>query len=137
MEIKLISSKKIICLLGLFLFLAFNNLSEATAQIVVKVRPAQPKVVVARPKKTRSGHIWIAGHWRYNGNRYVWQKATWVKARTGHNWIAGTWETCNGGYRWVAGYWAPVRVQRAAPQRVVVVRNQQRNRKRRNAHRHR
>ena len=91
------ASKKILTLIGLLLFLALGNTSTADAQVVVKVRPNRPAVVVAKPAKVRAGHVWVAGHWCHNGNRYVWVKGGWIRARANHNWVAGRWVACRGG----------------------------------------
>jgi len=114
--------KKLLSLLGLLFVFSFSSNQDINAQVVVKVRPARPAVVVARPAKARSGHTWIEGHWRYNNqtNQYVWVKGHWKQTRAGHNWVAGRWVTCTGGHKWVAGYWKPVTVVKT-PRKTVVV----------------
>ena len=118
--------KKLFGLLGLLFLLSFGNTTTTQAQVVVKVRPARPAVVLTRPAKARTGHIWVDGHWRYNNrtNQYVWVKGHWKQARAGHNWVAGRWVACTGGHKWVAGYWAPTRttvVAAPARKKAVVV----------------
>lgn len=66
------------------------------AQMVVKVKPEKPKVVVVKPAKPKQGHVWRAGHWKWNGTNYGWVKSHWVKTRVGHNWMAGHWVVAKG-----------------------------------------
>ena len=82
-------------------------LPEAKSQVVVKVRPARPAVIVKKPAKAKRGHVWREGHWVYNGRkgRYVWRKGHWVKKRPGKVWVKGHWKKVPGGQRWVPGHW--------------------------------
>ena len=90
--------------------------ASADAQVVVKVRPAVPAVVVARPAAPAPDYIWVDGEWVYSRNRgYVWKEGYWLKPRRGYVWTPGRWTTVRGGHRWVAGCWKP------APRKVVVV----------------
>jgi len=86
--------------------LALSNLG-ANAQIVVKVRPAKPKVLVVKRAAPRSGVIFIDGHWKYNKRhgKYVWVKGHWVKKRRGYAYVPGRWRASRGGHVWVAGCW--------------------------------
>jgi len=100
--------KKIIYAFVFFMFLSLLPTSELLAQVVVSVRPARPATVVVKPAKVRRGHIWVAGHWKYNTkrNRYVWVDARWIKAKRGHQYVAGRWINVKGGYKWVPGHWS-------------------------------
>ncbi|MFT4525563.1 MAG: hypothetical protein ACI9FU_000464 [Granulosicoccus sp.] len=81
--------------------------SIAMSQIVVKVRPAKPKVVVVKPNRSKPNHAWVDGHWKWNANqnRYVWKKGHWVKKRRGHVFVAGRWKATPKGHIWVVGGW--------------------------------
>ncbi len=130
--------KKLIGLFSLLILLSLCNSPEAAAQIVVKVRPARPTVVLARPAKARRGHTWVAGHWNYSNRkgRYVWRKGHWQRNRKGQNYVAGKWVTSNGGHKWVAGRWTAIGVavnNNTGNKKVVVVKKKRRPRnKRRN-----
>ncbi len=105
--------KKLICLLVLLAAVSLQyNFHQANAQVVVKVRPARPAVVMAKPATVNKGHIWVDGHWHWDSkaNRYVWKKGHWVRTKKGHNWVAGKWVTCDGGHKWVPGYWKAAKV---------------------------
>ncbi len=80
--------------------------NEAAAQVVVKVKPARPAVVVKRPA-AKAGYVWIAGHWKWNAKakEYRWVKAHWIKARAGHNWTPGKWVKVGNRHKWVPGAW--------------------------------
>lgn len=84
-----------------------SSIGISNAQMVVKVRPAKPKVLVVKPAKAKPGHVWRNGHWVWNAKRknYVWRKATWVKVNPGHAWMAGHWVRSANGHKWVPGYW--------------------------------
>lgn len=86
------------------LFICNDNLS---AQVVVKIKPARPKVEVVKPSKPGPKHIWIDGHWKWDKKRkeYVWVKGHWSKPRKGHAWVPGHWQKVPGGFKWVPGHW--------------------------------
>lgn len=87
-------------LMGLFI-------PDAKSQIVVKVKPARPKVIVKKPGKAKRGHVWREGHWVYSKKqaKYVWRKGHWVKARPGKVWVKGHWKKKPNGQVWVPGHW--------------------------------
>lgn len=92
------------------LIVALLSFGSLNAQVVVKVRPAHPVKVKARPTKARSGHIWVAGNWKYNTRqgRYVWKEGTWLRQRPGFRYREGHWAKAKGGHRWVPGVWVKV-----------------------------
>lgn len=38
----------------------------------------------SRPR-FRKGHVWVGGHWRWQGHRQVWVPGYWAKAPRGHH----------------------------------------------------
>ena len=82
------------------------------AQIIVKVKPARPKIVIAKPAKTKKGHVWIAGHWTVKNKKYIWAKGHWRKVKRNHSWIAGHWKKVRGGWVWMPGHWKKIRINR-------------------------
>lgn len=88
-------------------FLIFASAFSANAQVVVKVRPASPKVVVVKPHRPGHAHVWVDGHWRWSkkAHKYVWIKGHWVKRKRGHKWMPGHWAKTPGGHKWVPGHW--------------------------------
>ena len=91
----------------LTLVIGFFAIGQATAQVVVAVKPVRPAVVVVKPVKARKGYVWVDGHWKYNQRkaRYIWVKGTWHKAKRNHRYVAGRWVNTRGGYKWVPGHW--------------------------------
>ena len=86
----------------IFFFLAASSIN---AQVVVKVKPVKPRVKVVTTVSAHPGHVWINGHWKYSGGRYVWVDGYYVKERPGHVWVSGHWKSVPGGWKWVPGHW--------------------------------
>jgi hypothetical protein len=100
--------KKHIAILLIIALFALNN--SLTAQVIVKVSPASPKVVLVKPKKPAADMVWVAGHWHWSPRKqkYVWIEGKWIKTRRGHAYIAGHWKVVRGGYKWIPGHWIRV-----------------------------
>ena len=47
-------------------------------------RPPPPPPRYERHSRARSGHAWVGGHWRWQGQRYVWIPGYWAKAPRHH-----------------------------------------------------
>jgi len=95
---------KLIPLFAMIIGFAF----QSNAQIVVK-KPRRPAVIIKKPNAPKKNHVWVAGHWKWDGNKYVWVKGHWKKTKPGHVWVAGHWAKVKTGYKWVPGHWAPAR----------------------------
>lgn len=78
----------------------------ARAEIVVKVGPPPPpprEVITVRPGPR---HIWIPGHYGWDGRKYVWARGYWTPPPPGRaSWIPGRWDYRNGGHVWIEGRW--------------------------------
>lgn len=101
-------SKKLI-LISCIAIGSLISIENASSQVLVKVKPVRPAVVVVKPAKARKNHIWIDGHWAYSHklNRYVWIDAKWVKRPRGKaKWVPGHWNKVPGGWKYVPGHWA-------------------------------
>ncbi len=95
-------------LIGILSFvLCFVGTFESAAQVVVKVKPNKPKVVVMKPAKANPGHVWIDGHWKWDkpSHQYIWVKGHWIKEKKGHTWVPGHWKSAPSGHEWVPGHW--------------------------------
>ncbi len=55
--------------------------------------------------ETRSGYVFVRGHWEWNGNQYDWRAGHWERQKAGHRWDDGRWEQRNNGWVWVDGGW--------------------------------
>ncbi len=79
--------------------------AEARTRVVVRVRPpaARVEVRVARPGPN---HVWVGGHWRWNGRSYAWTSGRWVaRPHAGAAWVPGHWTSRHGGWIWIEGHW--------------------------------
>jgi hypothetical protein len=65
--------------------------------------PVQVEVVPPPPAYAAA---WQAGHWRWDGRRYVWARGRYVRIpRARHEWVAGHWDPGPRGYVWIEGSW--------------------------------
>jgi hypothetical protein len=90
--------------MALALLLIFGITAAASAQVIVKVRPAAP--VIVRPVAPSPRHVWIDGGWEFRNGHYVWVNGYWAEPRRGYHWAPGYWATRRGGYAWMHGHWA-------------------------------
>ena len=75
--------------------------------VVVREAPPPPRreIVVERDRPS-AAHVWIAGHWRYDGRVYVWMPGHWERPPRAHvAWVEPRWERHDGGYIYVGGVW--------------------------------
>ncbi len=87
------------------------GIQSAEAQIVVKVKPTTPKVVVKKPRKPYSNAIWVAASWTWNkrSQRYERQSGRWVKPKRNRTYVAGSWIKKNNGWLYTPGKWVAKR----------------------------
>lgn len=80
------------------------------AQVVVKIKPLKPTVLVKKPSKIKSGFFWVEGHWQWSYRKgcYVWNKGHWQKQRKGFRYVPGYWKIGRGGFTWISGSWKKV-----------------------------
>ncbi len=83
----------------------------APAPVVVRTPPPLPPPrVEVIPGQPGPAHVWVPGHWAWQGPErgYVWAPGYWaVPQAPAHVWVPGHWETRHGGYVWVEGHWRP------------------------------
>jgi hypothetical protein len=91
----------------LLLLLLGLSAAEASAQIVVRVRPPRPHVVItARPVAPSPRHVWIDEDWEPNGTEYRWHGGYWIEPpRPRAVWVPGHWRHNRHGYIWIRGHW--------------------------------
>lgn len=83
-----------------------SAVSVADAQVYVRVRPAAPRVVIARPPAPSPRHVWVAEDWRAHNRGYRWQGGYWAAPpRPRAVWVPGHWEGRRRGNVWIPGYW--------------------------------
>ena len=75
-------------------------------QIVVRVRPPRPTVVVARPVAPSPRYVWVEEDWVGAGDHYRWNGGHWMAPpRPRAVWVPGFWRHSRRGEIWVTGYW--------------------------------
>jgi hypothetical protein len=80
--------------------------TTSNAQIIVKVRPPRPAVVVARPPAPGPGYVWVEEDWVGRGNNYDWHGGYWAAPpRAGNHWVPGHWVQRRRGWVWMPGHW--------------------------------
>jgi hypothetical protein len=76
------------------------------AQIVVRVRPPRPKVIVVRSAPPSRYHVWVDEDWVVAGRGYRWNGGHWAAPPRMHAvWMPGYWRNSRRGDIWVPGYW--------------------------------
>ncbi|HYC70299.1 MAG TPA: hypothetical protein VEB66_03770 [Opitutaceae bacterium] len=76
--------------------------------VVTQAPPAAPQdVVVTRPSRPSSEHVWVDGHWTIRNGRYEWVNAGWQRPPySGARWVAPSWERrSDGSYVFYEAYW--------------------------------
>jgi hypothetical protein len=75
---------------------------------VVYVRSAPPptatEVVAVAPG---TEHVYVRGHWEWDGARYAWVHSHYVKRPYPHaTWVEAHWQDSPHGWYWQPGHWA-------------------------------
>jgi len=74
--------------------------------VVARVNTAPPlSRVEAIPPPPSAEHFWVAGHWRWEGGRYVWTAGRWERHRVGSVWIPAHWIHAGPVWEFVGGHW--------------------------------
>lgn len=84
---------------------------EANAQVIVKIKPIQPKKIVVKPRKPFATAVWVEGHWVWNKrqNKYQWRSGYWVKPKRNKVYVVGRWTKRSNGWVYVPGKWVSKR----------------------------
>lgn len=79
--------------------------SSAIGQIAIRIGP--PPVVVEHPgPPPHRGWVWIQGHHRWDGHRYVWVPGHYAHPpHPGAVWVPDRYDHRGNGYVYVHGYW--------------------------------
>ena len=73
----------------------------------VMVQQAPPAMIVeSQPMAPSVNHVWVAGYWNWDNQRYSWQAGRYmVPPQTDVIWVAPRYETDAHGTRYTAGQW--------------------------------
>jgi hypothetical protein len=70
-------------------------------------QPMPPPRYEPVPPPPGAAYVWVPGHWRWNGYRYIWVGGRYVVRQTGwHRWVDGRWVIINGRWTWIPAHWA-------------------------------
>lgn len=76
---------------------------------VLEVREAPPpprREAVRERERPSSGHIWVAGYWRYDSRGYDWVPGHWEQPpRDRRTWVEPRWENRGGVHVFIEGTW--------------------------------
>jgi len=79
--------------------------------------PEAAEVVAVSPGPD---HVFIRGHWEWNGSRYVWKHGRYLRRPSDRAvWVEGHWQSSELGWFWQAGHWAEVQGHRVRAPRVI------------------
>jgi hypothetical protein len=85
-------------------FAAITSLAGCAGEVIVRDRPPAARVEVIEGSPS-ARHVWIPGHWAWEGE-WVWKKGYWeVPPREHGEWIPGHWAERPRGWVWVEGHW--------------------------------
>ena len=74
---------------------------EARTPVVTAPHPPPPRRAEIPPPAPSPHALWEFGHWRWNGQQYVWVPGYYAERPSPTvNWIPGYWERL-----WVEGQW--------------------------------
>jgi hypothetical protein len=64
--------------------------------------PERVEVMAVAPSPN---HLWIRGHWAWQGGGWAWMPGHWEVRQVGHEWVPGHWQHHGNGSYWVEGHW--------------------------------
>ena len=68
--------------------------------------PPPPMVIVNRPARPSSFHIWIEGHHVVRSGKWVWEKGHWARpSRRGASWVPSHTRRSGDVWVWRSGHW--------------------------------
>ena len=94
-------------LLGLLIASSFGAFSlpalAQSGEVILNFGPPPDRYeIVPAP---REGHIWVSGHWRWDGRRHVWVSGYWQPDRPGYVYYPPRWVERDGRYVYLNPRW--------------------------------
>jgi len=72
----------------------------------IVVHEVPPTVIVERrPPPPSRVHIWVEGHWRHDGHRFVWAQGRYEKVHRGKHYVQPRWIHTERGWALYEGHW--------------------------------
>jgi hypothetical protein len=73
-------------------------------EVVVRTKPPAERVEVIGVAPSPA-HVWIKGHWHWNGGEWVWNPGRYELGRAGFRWVPPQYVERGGAFYFVAGHW--------------------------------
>jgi hypothetical protein len=84
---------------------AAEGQASAHEEVVVRVRPPEPRVEVV-PRSPSPRHVWAPGYWGWHPQHgHVWHGGRWVVGQPGYTWEPAHWSERGGYWHLVEGHW--------------------------------
>src|SRR5258707_228360 len=74
-------------------------------ELEITTAPPPPFMVEVTPPQPREGFIYEPGHYSWDGSRYVWIDAQYVRQREGHIYTPSVVEQRGGKWIYAPGHW--------------------------------
>lgn len=95
--------KKVLLIAILFAGAQLTSSGSLAQRTYVKIRPVAP--VILRPTSQKSGYLWVAPEWFWDGDKYVYVNGYWMAPRVAYRYTPGYWKHTRLGEVWVVGAW--------------------------------
>src|SRR4051812_1083402 len=86
--------------------------AQARSSVDVQIGVPAPGYVAPPPPAryevvpvARAGHVWVPGHWQWNGNGHVWVQGHFLRARPGYYYEPATWVQHGDRWGYREGHW--------------------------------
>ncbi len=90
-----------------------NNAPAVEMAVTMDPPPPQQEVIIERPSPR---HVWIAGYWHWQDNRYGWVRGHWMlPPREGVIWVPPRYENRSGRRVFITGSWRHGNAPQGAP----------------------
>jgi len=76
----------------------------APAEVVVRTKPPVERVEVIGVAPS-ANHVWIKGHWHWNGVEWIWNPGRYEIRRVGLQWYPAQYVERGGAMYYVSGHW--------------------------------
>jgi len=73
-----------------------------TGVAVPAAPPPPPARGIVTATSSRTGHVWVRGHYRWAAGQWIWTDGGWLQARDGHVWVQPRYDATRG--LWIRGY---------------------------------
>lgn len=84
---------------------AIEQNAEAQTRVIVVHRRWTPPPMRVERVVVRSGYIWAHGHWRWNGESFVWVSGHYIPIVYGRTWIHHRYILRGDYWVFVPGHW--------------------------------